>query len=726
MRKIISKTYLIKNYIWIGFFLLVISIHSSAQVVNIAWQKTIGGGSTDGIYKMAPTADGGIIAGGYTYSGVSGIKTDAAVGNGDYWVVKFDINGSIEWQRTYGGIGYDKLESIIQTPDGGYLIGGYSESGISGDKTENNLGAGFDIWILKLNVLGDIQWQNTIGGNQSDYLGSLNNTSDGGYIVGAYSSSPISGDKTESPKASTTDYWILKLNSLGSIIWQNTIGGSLFDYCYAAEETPDGGYLISGMSSSPAGFDKTENTVGGFGDNDIWVLKLNSIGDIIWQNTIGGNLTDVTNEMKVTSAGGAVFGAQSYSDISGDKTENNVSGATSTPDAWVFEIDNTGNILWQNTIGSTAEDYCHGLTFTDEGGYAISAYSNGNISGDKTQNSPGGFDYWVVNLDGSGNVVWDKTIGGSGTDYCYDLVKMDDGKLVVGGTSSSTISGDKSENPYGSSDFWLIKLNVCFPVTEICNAIDDDCDGLIDESITEMISITPGGVTTFCQGNSVTLTATYTGATVQWKKNASNIPGATSATYNAISTGNYSCVTTSPCGTATSSSIAVSVLKNPVATIAAGGPTSFCEGGSVTLTETPVGGSTYQWYKGAAPIVGATSLSYVATTQGNYKCRVTKTATGCFKNSNSIAVFVTCKQGEELIPNNMRIYPNPAYETITLETNSTVTKNIDIINSIGQIVNSINTAESSIEINISKLPSGLYFVVIDNTAHNANNSFIKE
>ncbi|MFI5171671.1 MAG: FG-GAP-like repeat-containing protein, partial [Chitinophagales bacterium] len=219
---------------------------------------------------------------------------------------------------------------------------------------------------------------------------------------------------------------------------------------------------------------------------------------------------------------------------------------------------------------------------------------------------------------------------------------------------------------------FLYYSDPCLAEPELCNAYDDNCNALVDDGVVETINISAGGATTFCQGGSVLLTATYSGTSIQWKKNGSNIPGATSSTYSSNKSGNYTAVTTSPCGTATSTTITVTVNKNPNASISAGGATTFCAGGSVTLTEVPVGGCTYQWYKGASLIAGATSTNYIAATAGNYKCRVTKTASGCYKNSNVIAVTVPCKEENELIgdDNSFSIYPNPNNGTFNIISNS--------------------------------------------------------
>ena len=161
---------------------------------------------------------------------------------------------NILWDITIGGIGNDRLYSINKTNDGGYILGGISESDISGDKTENNIG-NEDYWIVKLDENGSIQWQNTIGGNYDDTLRKVFQTTDGGYIIGGYSNSTISGDKSENVIGSE-DYWVVKINSLGTIEWENTIGGNGEDILYDIIEANDNGYILTGSSNSNISFIK--------------------------------------------------------------------------------------------------------------------------------------------------------------------------------------------------------------------------------------------------------------------------------------------------------------------------------------------------------------------------------------------------------------------------------------------------------------------------------------
>ena len=201
---------------------------------------------------------------------------------------KIDASGNIQWQNTIGGSGDDYGLTTKPTSDGGYIVLGASDSNISGDKTENSRG-GLDYWILKLDSSGNITWQHTYGGAQPDFEAFGEQTSDGGYIVGGYSDSNISGDKTD-PSNGQRDFWILKLDSNGDIVWQNSIGGSMVDEVLMTSQTTDGGYIIGGFSNSPASGDKSENSAG---MRDYWIVKLNSSGNVQWENTIGGNDNDL-------------------------------------------------------------------------------------------------------------------------------------------------------------------------------------------------------------------------------------------------------------------------------------------------------------------------------------------------------------------------------------------------------------------------------------------------
>lgn len=711
------------NTLLIFSLVLLNTQHSLAQAPAIEWQNTIGGNGNDYLRSIAQTVDGGYILGGASASSISGDKTEASLGDSDYWVVKLDTNGNIGWQNAIGGNGSDNLNCIQQTSDGGYILGGSSTSGISGDKTEANMGLYEDYWVVKLDSNGNIHWQNTIGGSAGDYLTSVQQTADGGYILGGYSNSGISGDKTELLSGSY-DFWVIKLKSNGAIKWQNTIGGLGLDYLYSIQQTADGGYILGGYSDSNISIDKTEASVGGF---DCWVIKLNDDGEIQWQNTIGGTYDDGIFSIQQTTDGGYVFGGFSYSGISGDKTEDIIGNA----DYWVVKLNNAGNIEWQNTIGGNSFDFLRSIKQTNDGGYILGGSSLSGISGDKTEPalSPFGSDYWIIKLDNLGAIEWQNTIGGSSDgfsdDEVYDIEETNDGGYIIGGYSPCNVSGDKTESSLGGNDYWVVKLEgPC--TTEICNGIDDDCNGIIDEGITVSITTSADGATSFCQGSSVVLSAIHTGTSLQWKKNGVNIIGATSDTYTATKTGNYTCESTSLCGSATSTVIPVVVYKKPNAFITADGPTNICFGDNVTLMVTPVPGCSYQWYNEGIALIGETSTNYVATYFGNYNCRVTKMATGCFKKSNIIYVGIICKEENNSTANNFSIYPNPAVDFMTIQTDFSNEKTIYLTNALGEILQTIKTAENNITINVNTISSGVYFIRMEDGVNSETQMFIKK
>ena len=718
-----------KNFL-LAFGILASVFSASAQSIN--WQNTIGGTGDDKLWRVSPVGDGGVFCVGFSKSGISGDKTEAAIGVGfmDYWVMKLDAAGNIVWQNTIGGSKDDYCLDGQETADGGYILAGHSFSPASGDKTDGLRGGSLnnDMWVVKLNNTGTIEWQKAYGGYHSDYAEVIHQTPDGGYIVAGNSASGIGYDKTvalHGTVGTTNDVWILKLSSTGTIEWQQDLGGDANDYFSDMILTSDGGYLVASESYSGATYDKSEPLIGDF---DNWLIKLDALGNIEWEETIGGTLWDYIGGMAETVDGNFVIGAYSNSGISGDKTTSSWGF-----DYWVYKIDTAGNIIWQNTLGGTISDFLYGICATSDNGVLIIGESNSPAGVDKDEALVGGSasDYWIIKLNQSGGVCWQEAFGGSSQDVGRDIYELSPTTILAGGYSYSQASGDKTENNVAGAtsypDYWVMELTAEFiPAAELCNGYDDDCDGTIDEGIVETITISAAGPTSICQGSSVVLTATYSGTSVQWKKNGVNIFGATSDSYTANQTGLYSCSTSSACATATSTEVNVTVNKNPKAVITAGGPTTFCAGGSVTLSEAPSGGCTYQWYKGGSAIAGATSTSYVVTTAGNYKCRVTKTATGCFKNSNSILVAITCKEGEEISGNqSLQIFPNPASNSISLSQESCSSGMVFIYTQSGALLQSIQNWQGE-SISVADYASGMYFIRMISGDTNYSGYFVKE
>ena len=429
---------------------------SGGEAQTIQWQKTIGGSGRDNLSMVQQTSDGGYILGGYSGSGISGDKTEANMSISDYWVVKINSTGTaIEWENTISGSAWDYLYSIQQTSDGGYILGGISYSPISGDKTQGSQGY-FDYWIVKLDALGVVSWDKTFGGNSQEVIYSIQQTADGGYILAGGSASNTSGDKTEDNQGNY-DCWVLKLDALGVIEWQNTIGGASYDDVNFVQQTADGGYILGGNSDSNISGDKTENSRGG---RDYWVVKLDPLGAVTWDKTVGGSGQDILYVCKQTADGGYILGGTSNSNASGDKTENSQGG----DDYWVVKLDATGtSISWQNTLGGNNIDHLNSILETAGGGYLVGGYSYSGISGDKTGANQGS-DYWVIKLNTSGGIDWQRTIGGDDDENLKSVFQTTDGDYILGGDSGSGISGDKTEGNKGGVDYWVVKLAPPAPV----------------------------------------------------------------------------------------------------------------------------------------------------------------------------------------------------------------------------------------------------------------------
>ncbi len=409
----------------------------------IEWKKCFGGSEEDFATSVEQTNDGGYIVAGYS----SSTDGDLTTNNGleDYWIVKLNNVGNIQWQRSYGGYGYDDFTTIHQTNDGGYIIGGSTISN-DGDVAFNHGTA--DCWILKLDSLGAIEWQKSLGGSESDYTGSIQQTLDGGYIlVGSTESND--GDVTVNYGGS--DFWIVKLNNVGIVEWQKSLGGSAIDQGIMIIQTSEGGYIACGGSRSNDG-----NVNGHHGDDlqsDCWIVKLDTIGNIQWQKSYGGVGEEVASFIQQTFDGGYIFSGAATS-IDGD-----VTGVHGDYDSWVVKINNAGMIEWQKTLGGTGQERGNSVQQTNDGGFVVAGSTSSN-DGDVSGNH-GIYpftDYWLVKLDGTGSIQWQKCFGGTQGEYSDKTLfnQTNNNGYILAGYSSSN-DGDVSGN-HGNDDYWIIKL----------------------------------------------------------------------------------------------------------------------------------------------------------------------------------------------------------------------------------------------------------------------------
>ncbi len=485
-----------------------LSLFSQTTAPPKQWDKRFGGADGDQLEFLQQTTDGGYISGGYSSSGINGDKTEDSRGSNDFWVVKINANGIKQWDKRFGGSDYDALLSLQQTMDGGYILGGYSSSGIGGDKTEDSRGIS-DYWVVKIDANGVKQWDKRFGGTSDDFLYSLQQTNDGGYVLGGYSSSGIGGDKTVKSRGAA-DYWVVKSDAIGTKQWDNRFGGASDEYLNSVQQTTDGGYILGGYSRSGIGGDKTEES---HGSMDYWVVKIDANGIKQWDKRFGGAGYDALNCLQQTTGGGYILGGSTDSGIGGDKTEESRGG----DDYWVVKIDANGNKEWDKRFGGSSDDVLRSLAQTADGGYILGGQSQSNIEGDKTEESRGGADYWVVKIDANGMKQWDKRYGGSDYDFLYSLKQTDDAGYVFGGWSKSNIGGDKGEKCRGYYDYWVVKLG-CPPAA----------------------IISPVGSTDICIKSYVILKINATDTLkYQWLRNNQKIPGAIRGYYKATTPGVY-------------------------------------------------------------------------------------------------------------------------------------------------------------------------------------------
>ncbi len=455
-------------------FALFITLFSFSNAQEIEWQNTIGGSGEDNVFEIQSTFDGGYIIAGASNSNISGDKTENCKGSFDIWIIKLDSIGDIEWEKTIGGSDDDYAYSVRQTLDGGYIVGACSESDSSGDKTVHSKGL-MDYWVLKLDPSGLIQWQKVYGGDLWDQLEDIRLTADGGYIVCGFSLSGVSGDKSDTLNGKD-DFWVLKLDSAGTVEWDRGIGGTDDDRPKAIHQTADGGYIVGGTSWSGVSGQKTEPFIG---FSDYWVVKFDSLGSIQWQNTITGSLEDYLWSLEPTIDGGFIVGGYSFSDSSYDKSENCKGGE----DYWIVKLDSSGNILWDKTIGGAGYDIHCQVHQTPDGNYDIIGSTLSNLSGDITEDCVGKTDLLIVRLDSSGTIIFQNTIGGVNEEIVPTGYPAFDNNLIVAVNSNSNVSGDKTENSNGGKDIWIVKIDG--DVNLITGKIYADLNSDTDQDVTD-------------------------------------------------------------------------------------------------------------------------------------------------------------------------------------------------------------------------------------------------
>jgi len=368
---------------------------------------------------------------------VAGQTESFGFGNDDLWILKLDSNGDIEWQKAYG-LSHD--DRTYDKPD---IIHQTSDGGYIVTCSSKSFSAGEnDIWILKLSSNGDIEWQKIYGGNSWDNPNSICQTIDGGYIVAGFTQS--FGDDN--------DYWVLKLSSYGNIEWQKIYNGGWHEHARTIWQTDDEGYIVAGNSYSFTGSLQS----------DIWILKLSSNGDIEWQKTYGGSKEDVPYSIQQTSDGGYIVGGETNS------------FGVGYYDIWILKLSSNGDIEWQNTYGDSFSDNSATIKETSDGGYIVRSwfYKAGKREGR------------VLKLFSSGDIEWQNTYGGSDDDGVSTIQETNDGGYIAGGWTWSYGAG--------SADFMVAKVYSDGNIDSSCDFIGDSIAAIVNTDVSpEDTDVTP-------------------------------------------------------------------------------------------------------------------------------------------------------------------------------------------------------------------------------------------
>lgn len=600
--------------------LLIFSTDLFAQL-TIKWDKTHGGTGWEELQAMALTNDGGYLFGGITTTEqpsfeVSQFSKDTVSWpepNGDFWLVKADSLGNYVWDHRYGGDRQDRMWSVYPTDDGGYLLGGESRSTVWADRTKPSRG-GVDYWIVKIDGEGNVEWDEAFGGEGDDFLREAIPLPDGGFFLAGFSNSGATGDKAEASRGSS-DFWVLRLNADRTIAWQKTIGGNAEDQLFDAVPTTDAGFILSGWSSSETGFDKTTPF---YGLNDCWVIKLDQYGNLIWQETLGGDKEDVCQAIYPAKNGQYLFLGQSSSTKG---TGNKTSEAYGQWDAWIVCLNDHGNSAskaWEESYGGALGDIAYGAVQNELGDYFVIglSYSEADtLSLDQhVKDSPllGASDFWVLFLDAeNGEKIWEESLGGQGADAGIEIAKAHGSGYILAGHSNSMTGPYKSDPSRGANDMWVLRTGCSFP-GPVLQDLPKSCK---DEYVE--IDATIGDSCAYCQ--------------YFWND---GITGPVRR-FSPDTTTQVMVTVLHPDGCLLSDSVTIEIVPGPDSLVAGGDPVScFGKSDAVFLVESVIGGTPpYQYslngdaWEDFAHYVNMSPGAYTFSILDNNECRFDTTFT---------------------------------------------------------------------------------------------------
>ena len=412
----------------------------------LSWVKTFGGTNEDVAHAVIETSDGGFAVFGNTQS-VNGTIADKIEEESDFWLLKFNSEGVLEWNKTYGGSGDDRGHSLIQMEDNGYLLLGYSQSA---DGLASNNEGQHDNWIVRVDQQGGFMWEKSFGYAGHDHAYNLIKTSDGGALFNGFLDVTASNGagNTVSDRSSSLhgvgEFWCHKINAQGDVEWRNYYGGTSNDRSYDAVELTSGNFVLVGTTES-SDVDVTLSQ----GSYDIWVVLIDSEGNLLWERTLGGSEIDGANAVIEDEDGSIVVLGNSFS------SDGHRSYPKGSSDFWIVKLDVTGELLEEISLGGSSFDSGRGLALGSNGVFWLAGYSRSN-DGDVSINQ-GDIDMLIVRLSSDMIVLNSMSLGGSSLDLAHDIIELSSGKIIVVGESES--SDGLFQSNHGGKDLVIAQFH---------------------------------------------------------------------------------------------------------------------------------------------------------------------------------------------------------------------------------------------------------------------------
>lgn len=345
--------------------------------------------------------------------------------------------------KTFGGAQNDSGKDIIATADGGFAILGHTQSQ-EGDVTDKQ-NASYDYWLLKFNSVHTLEWSKSYGGSGNDRGNHLLQIDDGGFVILGFSES---ADGKMTDNAGAQDFWVAKTDAIGTLIWQKSFGFSGKDEGISIIQTNDSGFLLLGILDVTASQGQGNFSAKSHAGGDYWAIKLSSEGNLEWSRYFGGTFTDTPFDVIETQEGNFIIAGSS------DSNDVDISGNKGTYDFWVVQISDVGDLIWEKSFGGSEIDEAHGIVSAADGNYILVGVTRSS-DGDVSFNH-GAADLWAIKIDGEGTLIWEKTYGGSSFDAGNAITRSSNGGYLIAGNSRSA-DGDVSLNQ-AQNDAWILKI----------------------------------------------------------------------------------------------------------------------------------------------------------------------------------------------------------------------------------------------------------------------------